>query len=288
MKLKSFAKINLGLEVLGRRPDGYHEIRTLFQSIDFHDVLAFEPGVAGTVRVQGDDPAIPWDGRNLIHRAALLVKEKSGTKAGVSIRVTKRIPAGAGLGGGSSNAAATLAGLNRLWEAGLSREDLMDLAGRLGSDVAYFFEGGLCLGEGRGERILPLPDLPRLFGVVVLPPIVSLTAEVYSRYRPSLTSWGKDSKINRFLQSFEVGSLENRLERTVFRLYPQLKDIKRFFQSRGAALSLVTGSGSAVFGLFRTRKEAEQGWTEAQKRHPSVLVETLSRDEYGKGMSAGV
>jgi 4-diphosphocytidyl-2-C-methyl-D-erythritol kinase len=288
MKLKSFAKINLGLEVLGRRPDGYHEIRTLFQSIDFHDVLAFEPGDAGTVRVQGDDPAIPWDGRNLIHRAALLIKEKCGTKAGVSIRVTKRIPAGAGLGGGSSNAAATLAGLNRLWEAGLSREDLMDLAGRLGSDVAYFFEGGLCLGEGRGERILPLPDLPRLFGVVVLPPIVSLTAEVYSRYRPSLTSRGKDSKINRFLQSFEVGSLENRLERTVFRLYPQLKDIKRFFKSRGAALSLVTGSGSAVFGLFRTRKEAEQGWTEAQKRHPSVLVETLSRDEYGKGMSAGV
>ena len=165
----------------------------------------------------------------------------------------------------------------------------MDLAARLGSDVAYFLVGGLCLGEGRGERISPLSDLPRWYGVVILPPITSLTAEVYARLRPSLTSPDKDSKISRFLQSLEVGSLENRLERTVFRLYPQLKDIKRFFQSRGAALSLVTGSGSAVFGLFRTREEAERGWTEARERHPSVLVETLSRREYGKGLfAAGV
>jgi len=288
MKLKSFAKINLGLEVLGRRPDGYHEIRTLFQAIDLHDILEFEPGARDSFKLTGDDPSIPWDGRNLIHRAALLLKERTGTRAGVSIRVTKRIPAGSGLGGGSSNAAATLAGLNRLWELGLSRADLEDLAGRLGSDTVFFLEGGLCLGEGRGERLTPLAALPRLFGVVVLPPIVSLTSEVYARYRPTLTSKGKDSRISRFLQSLEIGSLENRLERTVFRLYPQLKDIKRFFQSRGAALSLVTGSGSAVFGLFRSREEAERGWTEAQKRHSSVLVETLSRDEFGKGMFAGV
>ena len=288
MKLESFAKINLGLEVLGRRPDGFHEIRTLFQSIDFHDTLDFEPDRRGVIRLEGDDPAVPWDERNLVHRAALLIRERAGSGAGVRIRVTKRIPAGAGLGGGSSNAAATLLGLNRLWGLGLSLETLMDLAARLGSDVAFFLVGGLCLGEGRGERISPLPDLPRWHGVVVLPPITSLTAEVYARVRPSLTSPGKDSRISRFLQSLEVGSLENRLERTVFRLYPRLKDIKRFFQSRGAALSLVSGSGSAVFGLFRNREEAERGWTEAQKRHPSVLVATLTRDEHGKGVSAGV
>lgn len=288
MKMKSFAKINLGLEVLGRRPDGYHEIRTLFQSIDLYDRLEFDPAEPGVLTLEGDDPSLPWDERNLIHRAAVLIRERTGAKAGVRVRVTKRIAAGSGLGGGSSNAAVTLLALDRLWGLGLSRSELHGLAEQLGSDVAYFFYGGLCLGEGRGERISPLPDLPRLFGVVVLPPIVSLTAEVYGRHRPSLTSADKISRISRFLRSREIGSLENRLERTVFRLYPQLKDIKRFFQSRGAALSQVAGSGSAVYGLFGSREEAEQGWTEAQKRHPSVLVETLSRDEYGKGLSAGV
>lgn len=288
MKLKSFAKINLGLEVLGKRPDGYHEIRTLFQAVDFHDLLDFAPLDSGSIQVEGDDPSVPWDERNLIHKAALLLRERAGAGAGVRIRVSKRVPAGAGLGGGSSNAAVTLHGLNLLWGLGLDKKALADLAGRLGSDVTYFLEGGLCLGQGRGEAISPLDDLPRMFGVIVLPPVVSLTAEVYRLYRPVLTSEDKDSKISRFLQSREVGSLENSLERTVFRLYPQLQDIKRFFQSRGAVLSLVSGSGSAVFGLFGSRDEAERGWTEAQKRHPSVLVETLSRDEYGKGMSAGV
>jgi 4-diphosphocytidyl-2-C-methyl-D-erythritol kinase len=288
MNLKSFAKINLGLEILGRRPDGYHEVRTLYQSVDFHDLLAFEPGAPGEEQLEGDDPSIPWDGRNLIHQALRLVRRRSGSDAGVRIRVRKRIPAGAGLGGGSSNAAATLVGLNRLWGLGLGDPELAEMAAGLGSDVAYFLRGGLCLGEGRGEKISPLPDLPKLYGVIVLPPIVSLSAEVYRRYRPSLTSGGKDSRINRFLRSRDLGSLENRLERTVFRLYPQLKDIKRFFQSRGAALSLVTGSGSAVFGLFRSREEAERGWAEARKRHPSVFVETVSRDEYGESLSAGV
>ncbi len=288
MKLKSFAKINLGLEVLGQRPDGYHEIRTIFQSVDFHDEIDFEETEPGILSLEGDDPSIPWDERNLIHRAAVLVRKQAGADLGVRIRVRKRIPAGAGLGGGSSNAAVTLLALNRLWRAGLGRSGLQALASSLGSDVAYFLEGGLCLGEGRGERLSPLEDLPALYGVIVLPPVVSLTAEVYRAFRPSLTSRLRVSKMNRFLQSREFGSLENRLERTVFRLYPQLKDIKRFFQSRGAALSLVTGSGSAVFGLFRTREEAERGWTEARERHPSVLVETLSRREYGKRLFAGV
>jgi 4-diphosphocytidyl-2-C-methyl-D-erythritol kinase len=288
MKLKSFAKINLGLEVLGKRPDGYHEIRTLFQAVDLHDVLELSPLGSGSIRLEGDDPSIPWDGRNLIYKAALLLRERTGAVAGVRIRVSKRIPAGAGLGGGSSNAAVALHGLNLFWGLGLDKKTLADLAGRLGSDVTYFLEGGLCLGRGRGEAVLPLDDLPRTHGVIVLPPVVSLTAEVYRNYQPILTSEDKDSKISRFLQSRELGSLENSLERTVFRLYPQLQDIKRFFQSRGAVLSLVSGSGSAVFGLFRSRNEAERGWTGAQKRHPSVLVETLSRDEYGQGMSAGV
>jgi 4-diphosphocytidyl-2-C-methyl-D-erythritol kinase len=288
MKMKSFAKINLGLEVLGQRPDGFHEIRTLFQAVDFHDLLDFTPLDSGVIRVEGDDPSVPWDERNLIHKAALLLREHAGVGAGARIRVAKRIPAGAGLGGGSSNAAVTLRGLNLLWRLGLDAKILAGLAGRLGSDVTFFLEGGLCLGQGRGEVLSPLDDLPRMFGVIVLPPVVSLTADVYRQHRPVLTSEDKDSKISRFLQSREVGSLENSLERTVFRLYPQLQDIKRFFQSRGAVLSLVSGSGSAVFGLFGSRDEAARGWTEAQKRHPSVLVETLSRDEYGQGMSAGV
>lgn len=288
MKTASFAKINLGLEVLRHRPDGYHDIRTLFQAVDLRDDLDFEPAEDGVLDVRGDDPSVPWDERNLIHRAASLLRERAGIRAGVRVTVTKRIPAGSGLGGGSSNAAVTLLALDRLWRLGTPPGELRELAARLGSDAAYFLEGGLCLGEGRGEKLTPLADLPRMYAVIALPRVVCLTADIYGRYRPSLTSRAKVSKIGRFLRSREIGPLENRLERTVFRLYPQLKDIKRFFQSRGAALSLVTGSGSAVFGLFGSREEAERGWTEARERHPSVLVETLSRDEYGQRLWDGV
>ena len=160
MKIESFAKINLGLEVVQRRPDGFHEVRTLFQSVGLRDTLEFLSIPGGGIELTGSDSSISWAEDNLIHRAAvLLVRRHAPKKGGIAIRVVKNIPPGRGLGGGSSNAAMTLWALNRLWGLGLARRELMALGAELGSDVPYFLEGGLCLGTGRGEEIQPLEDL---------------------------------------------------------------------------------------------------------------------------------
>lgn len=286
MKIRSFAKINLGIEVFGRRPDGYHEIRTLFQSVDFGDALEFQARDDGRILLSGTDPAVPWDGRNLIFKAARLLQKEAGIRAGVEIRVDKRVPPGAGLGGGSSNAAMTLFALSRLWGLTIDRPALRGLAAALGSDAPYFLEGGLCLGEGRGEALTPLADLPPLFGVLVLPDFPSLTADVYARL--PLTSLLKDSRISGFLELNDFGLLENGLEETVFNLYPRLETIKSFFCQNEAVLSLVSGSGSAVFGLYRDRERASRasaGWPGPE---PALLIETLSRERYWLRVTAGV
>lgn len=289
MKIRSLAKINLGLEVVGRRADGYHEIRTLFQAIDFSDVLEFELRAAGEISLRGDSSSIPWDDRNLVFQAAQLLKQTYSVHRGVSIRVAKSIPAGRGLGGGSSNAAMTLFALNELWKLELGAGELHEAAARLGADVPYFLQGGLCLGEGRGDVLKALPDLPRLYCVLALPDHPVSTAEVYARLR--LTSSDKDSKINQFLTQGERGlleRLENRLEETAFSLYPRLKEYKDFFFEREAVLSLMSGSGSTVFGLYRDRKKAEQALAKLRSRAEALLVETLSRERYWKRATAGV
>lgn len=286
MRVRSFAKINLGIEVIRKREDNYHEIRTLFQSIDFYDELEFKPVPRDEIILQGDDSSIPWDRDNLIFRAVVLLKEKFNLSQGVEIQVRKNIPPGKGLGGGSSNAAVTLFVMNRLWGLRQKKRDLMRLGGLIGADVPYFLEGGLCLGEERGDKIVPLPDFSQYYCLLALPSFSISTPQVYSRL--SLTSKDKDSKINRFLADKNIGSLENRLEETVVNLYPQLKEIKDYFQRLGSELSLVSGTGSAVFGLFREKERAERGFEESRKRYPSLLVEILSRESYWKKLMVGV
>lgn len=288
MKIRSFAKINLGIEVLGTRPDGYHDILTLFQSIDLADVLDLDELPAGELALSGDDPEVAWDGSNLVHRAAALLKAETGCPKGARLAVTKSIPAGKGLGGGSSNAAAALVGLNILWELGLGRDDLARLGARLGADVPYFLEGGLCLGEGRGDRLTPLPDLPPAFVLLAFPPFAVATAGIYAAWRPSLTSGDKPSKIRRFLENRDLGSLENRLEETIFRFHPQLEEYQRFFRSRGAAASLVSGTGSAVFGLFAEKAPALEARRLLRERVRTALAETLPAKEYARRLRAGV
>ncbi len=285
MKIRSFAKINLGIEVLRRREDNYHDIRTLFQAVDLFDLLEFRPVAGDAIRLSGNDRTIPWDERNLIYQAAHILKLKY-QGAGVEINVDKKIPAGKGLGGGSGNAAMTLYALNELWNLGLSREELRRTAGKLGADVPFFLEGGLCLGEERGDVVTALPDLPRLYCVLAMPPLTISTSEIYSCLR--LTSEGKESRINQFLAQKEFGLLENRLEDAVFSLYPRLKTIKGFFRQREAVLSLVTGTGSAVFGLYLERDKAEKALAELKRTEEALLVETLSRERYWKNVTAGV
>jgi 4-diphosphocytidyl-2-C-methyl-D-erythritol kinase len=288
MRIRSFAKINLGLEILSKREDGYHEIRTLFQSVDLNDILEFRPLRQDRILLEGNDDTIPWDESNLVYRASRLLKERFKLKTGVHVWVEKSIPAGKGLGGGSSNAATTLWALNRIWDLGLEKGALMDLGRFLGADVPYFFEGGLCLGEETGNRITPLDDIPPHLCVLALPSFSLSTAAVYGQVPPSLTSQDKDSKIIKFLDSRNLSLLVNDLEEIVFRTHPQIKAIRNLFQKKGSKLSLMSGSGSAVFGLFLEKERAEGALRMLLKEHAVMLAKTLSREGYWRKKGAGV
>ena len=291
MRIKSLAKINLGLEVLRRRPDGYHDIRTLFQWVSLHDVLDLQEIPGPDVEIQGTDPDVPWGETNLAARAARLLQDRFACSRGVKIRIEKNIPAGRGLAGGSGNAAMALFGLNFLWGLGRDPGELAALGRSLGADVPFFFTGGLALGEDIGDRLTPLPELPPLFCVLALPPFPVPTALIYQNLGPgdlTLTLNPGDSKINRFFETGEIASLENSLERTIFRFYPQLQEIKRFFKDQGAELSLVTGSGSAVFGLFRSREEAERCLRAGTGPNRFRLAETMTRERAWPEIEAGV
>lgn len=288
MRVRSFAKINLGLEVLGKRNDGYHEIRTLFQSVDLHDDLELQPLRPDRIILEGNDKSVPWDESNLIYKAAKILKERFEVRAGVLVRVEKKIPVGKGLGGGSSNAAAVLWALNKIWGLGLEKSVLMDLGRLLGADIPYFFEGGLCLGEERGDRITPLEDIPPCLCVLVFPPFSLSTEGVYGQVCTSLTSQNKDSKIIEFLDSRNFSLLANDLEEIVSKTHPQIKAIRNIFQKQGSKLSLMSGSGSAVFGLFLKKEKAEGASRMLVKEHTVVLAKTLSREGFWEKREAGV
>jgi 4-diphosphocytidyl-2-C-methyl-D-erythritol kinase len=287
MTVKSFAKINLGLEILGKRPDGYHDIRTLFQTISLADEIDFEPVPNSVLDLTGDDLAIAWDRSNLVLRAARLLREGTGAARGAKISVRKSIPAGRGLGGGSSNAAATLLALNRMWDLGLGVGELARLAKSLGADVPFFLTGGLCIGEDIGDRLTPLPDLSPLTCLLFFPPFPISTATIYAGVEPSLTSLGKGSKIMRFLESGDFGLLGNDLERVIFRAHPELERWTSFFREQGALLSQVSGSGSAVYGLFSDAACAEA----VRRKFPGTsdvrLAATLPRESYWAQLGAG-
>lgn len=288
MRVKSFAKINLGIEILGKRADGYHEIRTLLQTLDLYDLLEFHPLPHDAIVLEGDEESIPWDESNLIYRAAVLLKERFALKRGIKILARKKIPSGSGLGGGSSNAASTLWALNQIWGIGSGKRTLMELGALLGADVPFFLEGGLCMGQGKGDRIIPLEDLSSLFCVLVLPPLHIPTASVYERFPLSLTSESKESKIIRFLKRRELGFLENDLEKAVFSLHPQIKGIKNLIQEQGSELSMISGSGSAVFGLFSERWRAEKAQEAIAKDHVVALTKTIPRADFWKEWRTGV
>jgi len=288
MKVESFAKINLGLEVVRKRPDGFHEIRTLFQSIGLRDVLEFRPKSGSGIELSGSDPGISWEEDNLIHRAATHLSRTYAVHKGAAIHVTKNIPPGRGLGGGSSNAAMTLWALNRMWGLGLARQELMAIGAGLGSDVPYFLQGGLCLGTGRGEEIRPLDDLERRYVLLLFPRLSVSTGFIYGQHRVTLTSLGKDSKIMQFLKSPGLFGLENDLEETIFRFYPLIKESKRRLHDQGSELSLVSGSGSAVFGLFSDLRTARLAWRTVKADSRACLVETWARDRYWESVNAGV
>lgn len=240
------AKLNLFLHVIGRRPDGYHLLQTAFRLIELCDWLTIAPRDDGAVRMAGGLPGVP-DERNLVMRAAQALKRAAGVRAGAMIRLEKHIPMGAGLGGGSSDAATTLVALNRIWRTGLDRDALASLAVSLGADVPFFLFGRNAFGEGIGERLTAL-DLAPAWYVVLTPPVAVSTAEMFAARE--LTRDAKPIKITAFFKGFG----RNDLEPVVCARYPEVA--KHLAWLRGFGDARMSGSGSSVFAEFATEAEA--------------------------------
>jgi 4-diphosphocytidyl-2-C-methyl-D-erythritol kinase len=283
-RLRACAKINLSLRVLGKRADGYHELDTYFLQIDLADELFFETTSASEFELSCNWSGVPLDESNLCTRAYRLITQALGKPMGVRLRLEKRIPMGAGLGGGSSDAAVTLVALNHLFEAGLSEKALLATAQQLGSDVPFFLYGGLCHGAGRGEILTPLEALPDLHALIVTPTIELSTKRVYENLKIGLTRRGQNTifadlnyKVKEFYQQSPGG--QNDLEPWVLQQYPALARIKQQLLEQKAWGACMTGSGSAVFGLFDRWEDAEQAQRALQSEHATHLARPV---KFGK------
>lgn len=291
--IPAFAKINLRLDLVGKRPDGYHELRTIFQTISLHDEIRLRasrrPGI--TLTIQGNAALAAEPARkNLVYRAVEAVRRELNSRGGVEIELKKAIPAGGGLGGGSSDAAAAIFGYLQLTRKKLALVRLMEIAASLGADVPFFLLGGRALGVSRGDEIYPLQDVPKLQLLVVVPKEIRVpTPEAFRwiKARPlGLTKSPVNSKLLQFcaLSWGSQGSgLSNDFEGPVFRRHPRLDQIKRALLQRGATEASLAGSGSAVFGIFPSpamARRAAVGFPHDQ----TFVCETLSRDRYARRM----
>ncbi|HZT57722.1 MAG TPA: 4-(cytidine 5'-diphospho)-2-C-methyl-D-erythritol kinase [Pyrinomonadaceae bacterium] len=292
IKLPAFAKVNLGLRVLGRRADGYHEIETVFQSITLHDNLTFESRPVGRVELNCSDPGIPTDESNLVIRAAEALRERFGVCFGARIELEKIIPAGGGLGGGSSDAAVALVALAHLWKIETTKEELSEIGARLGADVPFFLTGGTALGTGTGAEISPLEDAKKMHLVVVAPGVQVSTAEAYKALNsPALT---KDYRVvnlsvSRAEAEFSDSLREvmpNDFEAVVTRLQPEIGRAREALLRAGARRATLSGSGSSLFGVFESEGEAERARDRlsAERAWRVFACETLSRAEYVRGL----
>ncbi len=290
-RLRAYAKLNLGLRVLYRRPDGYHELRTVFQTISLADSLeiSFEPARAVSIAMEGT----PEIADNLAERAARLVMEAAGKTGAVRLRLRKEIPSGAGLGGGSSDAAAVLLALPVLGGLTIPAGRLTDLAAQLGSDVPFFLYGGAALGLGRGEELYPLPDFPAQQALLIASDVHSSTADAYRDLSAtltgdSLTKFGLQNKLNSFQRGVwgDVSGngkshLINDFEEVVLSRYPVLAEVRERLKRAGGTCVAMTGSGSAIFGIFDNPGKLERArlaWNRPGEQ--AFAVSFVSRARY--------
>jgi 4-diphosphocytidyl-2-C-methyl-D-erythritol kinase len=271
LKVKSFAKINLALAVLRRRGDGFHEIRTVLQSIDLHDDMEFHP--CDTLQLECFNlPGVATED-NLVWKAARALEAAFSPGLGARILLSKKVPAGSGLGAGSSNAAAALLGLCRLWGLSIPAYQLQEIAAGLGSDVPFFLHGGTALGIGRGEETYPLPETSPLDLVVICPGVAVSTAEAYRSLSLELTSAAGSNKMPSFCSQLRGGNLPlaeifNNFETSILPAHPEIREAKAFLENQGALAAMMSGSGSSVFGFFideesalaASRKAIRESW----------------------------
>jgi 4-diphosphocytidyl-2-C-methyl-D-erythritol kinase len=294
IRIPAFAKVNLRLDVLGKRADGYHELRTIFHTVTLQDTLRFRPRrVQGVeLRIEGNQQLSQEAAeKNLVYRAVDALRRELKIRPGVEILLQKKIPAGRGLGGGSSDAAAALLGYLQFSGKKIEPLRLMEIAAGLGADVPFFLLGGRALGIGKGDETYPLPDIPKLTLLIVSPNDIHVpTPDAYRwLHAPelaSLTKFAADHKLLEFcaLCLSEQGErLSNDFEEAVFRRYPRLNKIRRALLQAGASEALLAGSGSAVFGVFPSPAKARRavvGFSHDQ----TFLCETISRSRYARKM----
>lgn len=262
LTLKAPAKVNLFLNVLGERPDGYHEIETIFLAITLFDTISLIESQKEGICIECDEPCLPLDDDNMVYRAARTFSNYTHLSRGLVIKIKKRIPIGSGLGGGSSDAATTLVGLNKLWDTDLKREDLLAIARDLGADVPFFIFGGTAIGRGIGDELIPIKT-PEINLVLITPKFSVSTAKVYDNLKFRLTKEALDIKIvsDCVKKGDLVGlasHLYNILEEVSLENYPYLLELKKRLVLEGALGSLMSGSGPAIFGLVPSRKEARR------------------------------
>jgi 4-diphosphocytidyl-2-C-methyl-D-erythritol kinase len=280
--LPSPAKLNLYLEVINKRKDGFHNIKTLFERINLCDTIQLESNSSGKIRIFCSHPHVPTGPSNLVYRAAQLLQESGKISKGVDITITKKIPVAAGLGGGSSNAATVLLGLNRLWRLKQPLESLVACGRAIGSDVPFFLtRSSWGMGTERGDRLKVLSFAVKLWHVVVVPCVRMYTPEVYGRLNLQLTK--KDDNVNILTQSLIKSNiisirryLRNDLESSILSIRPRLIAVKKRLQSLGVCDVSFSGSGPSLFGIVASEKEAETLRVVLSKRYKQVFaVRTL-------------
>lgn len=261
-KLKTPAKINLTLDVLHKREDGYHEIEMVMTTIDLADRLELKCLADSRIEVNSSVSYVPSNESNLAYQAAKLLQDRFRVQEGVSIFIDKQIPVAAGLAGGSSNAAGTIRGLNKLWRLNLSVEEMAILGAEIGSDVSFCIYGGTALAKGRGEHITPLPALPPCWIVLVKPPMGVSTGEIYKRLNLNTMERPSTSSMIAALDEADLMSISNHLgnvlESVTLKEYPQVAHIKQQMQRFGATKALMSGSGPTVFTLTKTESQGQR------------------------------
>jgi 4-diphosphocytidyl-2-C-methyl-D-erythritol kinase len=295
IRIPAFAKVNLRLDVLGKRADGYHEVRNVLQTVTLHDTLRFRRGRGHGIelRIEGN-AQLSQEGaeKNLVFRAVDALRRELKIRTGVEILLQKKVPAGRGLGGGSSDAAAALIGYLQFTRKKLSAMRRMEIAAGLGADVPFFLMGGRALGIGKGDEIYPLPDIPKRTLLIVSPKDIQVpTPDAYRwLHAPELASLTKSAANHKLFEfcalcwSAQGQRLSNDFEAAVFRRHPRLNQIRRVLLQGGASEALLAGSGSAVFGVFPSPAKARRavvGFPHDQ----TFVCETISRSSYARRMN---
>ncbi len=272
-EIEAHGKINLALDVLYKRDDGYHEIKSVMQQISLSDTLIIEDDTKG-VKIECDSPYVPSDGTNLVYKAWKEISKLTGTNAGIKVRIIKRIPVAAGLAGGSADGAAVIAALNDMWELGMTKIEMMEIGLKIGADLPFCLLGGTALAEGVGEKLTELKTLSGVHVLLAAPGIQISTADTYSKLRL------RDQRlpVDEMVLAIERGeikgvteNLSNVLEEVIFPENPKIAELKNLMTKFGAMGSLMSGSGSSVFGIFEDEDKLNFAYTKFRKLQINVI-----------------